>query len=171
MDMSILQPGDFVLFQGKAFISRGIRAFSNSKWSHVAMFIGNGYVIEATAAGVEKNKIEPLFTHADRVAVMRIRDLSVENMELMKDKAYSMIGDKYDIWQLLTFGIYFAFRRLGITWSFLIGDKAGAVVCSAFCGMCALVIPLKMAKSVKTLTPESFYQCADMWLVKEEELK
>jgi cell wall-associated NlpC family hydrolase len=171
MDTSLLQPGDIIFFQGKSFISRGIRTFSSSKWSHVALFLGNGYVIEATAAGVEKNLVAPLFAHASRVAVGRIPNLTVENMELMKDKAYSMIGDKYDVWQLLTFSLYFAFRKIGIIWPFLIGDKAGAVVCSALIAICCMVIPLKLGKTPKTSSPESIYSSGKIEIVLEEEIK
>lgn len=158
MDTKILQPGDFILFSGKSFISRGIKIFSGSKWSHIAIFIGNGYVIEATAAGVEKNLLAPLISKAAGIAVVRIPDLSVENMELMKDKAYSMLGEKYDVWQLLTMAPYFLLRKIGIIAPFLIGDKAGEVVCSALCAMCAMVIPIKFAKSIKTVTPDTIYK-------------
>jgi cell wall-associated NlpC family hydrolase len=157
MDTCTLQPGDIIFFQGTHFISRGIRAFTNSKWSHVALYVGNGYVIEATAAGVEKNKLDPLTKRASRIAVGRIPDLKVEDMTRMIDKAYSLIGEKYDVWQLLTFGIYFAFRKIGIIWPFLIGDKAGEVVCSALVATCAAVIPISFAKSIKLVSPETIY--------------
>ena len=171
MDIAFLRPGDIIFFQGKSFISRGIRTFSNSKWSHVALYVGDGYVIEATAAGVEKNALIPLLKHANRTAVGRIPGLTVENQHLMIDKAYSMIGEKYDVWQLLTFSLYFAFRKIGIIWPFLIGDKAGAVVCSALIAVCCMVIPLKFGKSPKTSSPESLYSSGKIEIILEEEIK
>src|SRR3990172_1847958 len=160
MDTSILQPCDFILFSGKSFISRGIKFFSKSKWSHIVIYVGGGsnYIIEATAAGVEKNELVPLLKHADAIAVVRIPGLTVENSELMKAKAYSMLGDKYDFWQLITFSAYFSLRKIGIICPWIIGDKAGEVVCSALCDICTMVIPLKFAKTVKQVSPQTIYE-------------
>ena len=173
MDTSILQPGDFIFFSGKSFVSRGIKMFTKSKWSHVAMYVGGGkgYIIEATAAGVEKNELEPLLRHTDAVAVARIPGLTVEDMERMKDKAYSMLGDKYDFWQLITFSLYFSFRKIGIIWPGFIGDNAGQVVCSALCAMCALVIPVKFAKSPKQVAPQTIYESDKVSIIFEQEFK
>ena len=160
IDTRILNPGDFILFSGKGFISRGICAFTNSRWSHIAIFTGDGYVIEATAAGVEKNLLAPLVIKADHVAIVRIPDLTVENMERMKDAAYAMlsVGLKYDFWQLFTLAPYFMLRKIGINAPWLIWDKSGAVSCSALCAQCASIIPLKFAKSIKLVAPETIYR-------------
>lgn len=171
MDTSILQPGDFILFSGKSFISRGIKFFSKSKWTHVAFFVGNGYIIEATAAGVEKNLLAPLIKKTEAIAVMRVPNLTVEQMELMKAKAYAMLGEKYDVWQLLTFSVYFTLRKIGIIWPLLIGDRAGEVVCSTFGAMLLMVIPLKLCKRIKQATPDTFYSSGSLNKVYEEEIK
>jgi hypothetical protein len=170
MDIGSLRPGDIIFFQGKSFISRGIRAFTDSKWSHVALYVGDGYIIEATAAGVEKNVLRPLIYRANRVAVGRIPNLTVDNQHRMIDKAYSMIGDKYDVWQLLTFSLYFAFRKIGIIWPFLIGDKAGEVVCSALVAICCMIIPLKFGKTLKAVSPETIYSSDKIEIISEEEI-
>lgn len=171
MDISLLQQGDVVFFQGKSFISRGIRSFTKSKWSHVALYVGDGYIIEATGAGVEKNALLPLLGHASRVAVGRRKGLTIVEWELMKTRAYSMIGDKYDVWQLLTFPIYFALRKIGIIWPAIIGDKGGEVVCSAFVAMCFATIPVKFAKYLKSVSPETIYSSDEIEIIFEEETK
>ena len=153
-----LYPCDIVLFAGKSFISRGIKLFSGSKWSHTALFLGSGYVIEATQAGVEKNLLAPLVKKADRIAVLRIFNLTVENTELMKAKAYSLLGDKYDFLNLVTLAPYFILRKLGINAPFLVGSKAGEVICSELVAQCAMAIPIKFAKNPKLVSPETIYR-------------
>lgn len=37
---SVIRPGDVVLVEGRSEMSRLIKLFSNSHWSHVAMYVG-----------------------------------------------------------------------------------------------------------------------------------
>jgi len=154
-----LHAGDFILFEGDAFISRGIQIFSGSKWSHAAIFLGDGYVMEATAAGVEKNLLAPLVKHAKSIAVMRIPDLTVEQMEEMKTAAYTLqtVGTKYDFANLITLAPYFMLRKIGINAPWLVWSRKGEVICSELCARCALVIPLKFAKNPKLVSPGVLY--------------
>lgn len=162
MSNKIFQPGelhegDFILFAGKVFISRGIEAISGSKWSHAAIYVGNDYVIEATETGVEKNLLTPLIKQAKHIAVMRIPNLSVDDMERMKAKAYAMLGDHYDFLNLLTLAPYYLLRKLGITCNFLVFSTPGSVICSELCAECAMVIPFLFAKLAKLVAPQTIY--------------
>ena len=159
LDLKTLQLGDILLFQGKSFISRGIMYFTKSKYSHAALYIGGGenYIIEATGAGVEKNLVAPLIAQADAFCVRRIPDLTVENAELMKDKAYSLIYSSYDTKQLLSLGVYYTLRKLGLNWDWLVSNNPQRITCSELVAVACLCIPLKFAAKVKDVTPETLY--------------
>ncbi len=173
MSSLILQPGDCILFSGKGFVSRGIMWFTSSKYSHVAMYVGGGegYVIEATAAGVEKNKLEPLINHSSGYCVRRIPGLTVEQAELMKDKAYGLIYDKYDFVQLLSLGLYYGMRKLGISCSWLVRNVPGKMICSELYAVCCLTIPLKFKSRTKLVTPETLHETDLMETILEVDCK
>ena len=159
MSDKIFEPGelhesDFVLFEGKSFISRGIELF-DGKYSHAAQFVGNGYVIEATQAGVEKNALAPLIKAAKSICVLRVPNLSVANAELMKAGAYSQltVGTKYDFANLISLAPYFVLRKLGINAPWLVWSKTGKVICSELCARDLRAICIKLAKSDKLVSP------------------
>lgn len=160
--MHIYQPGDCFLFSGDSFVSRGIKWFTNSEWSHVAMYVGGGegYVIEATAAGVEKNKLDSLTKHATKYCARRIPRLTVEQSENMKTAAYSMIAsqDPYDFIQLASLGLYFGIRKIfGKAPAWLVKNTKNSMICSELFAVCALTIPLKFAKQTKLVTPATLF--------------
>ena len=166
MSDKIFQPGelhdsDFILFQGKAFISRGIELF-DGKYSHAAQFVGNGYVIEATAAGVEKSLLAPLIKHADGICVLRVPNLTVENAELMKAGAYSQltVGTKYDFVNLVSLAPYFLLRKIGINAPWLVWSKTGRVICSELCARDLRAINIKLAKDDKLVSPGTMRSAA-----------
>jgi len=159
----MLQPGDCILFSGKSLISRGIRWFTDSKWNHAAIYVGGGgqFVIEATAAGVEKTALKELLK-CEAVCVRRIPDLKVEDAELMKDRAYGLIYDNYDYAQIASLGIYFLFRKIGIKIPWLVRNAKSEMICSELFAVCALVIPVRFERETKLVTPDSLYQTDKM---------
>ena len=173
MDTSILQPCDVILLSGKNFISRGIKFFTDSKYSHAALYVGGGegYVIEATAAGVEKNRLNDIIKKDSAYCVRRIPDLTVDQAEAMKAKAYSLIYEDYDVLQMLTLGVYFAFRKLGITWSALVSNAKNRMVCSELVAVACLCIPLKFRNKTKLVTPEDLHSTDKLVTILEAEVK
>lgn len=157
MDTKLLYPGDVILFSGTGFVSRGIKFFTNSEWSHAALYVGggDGYIIEATQAGVEKTKMADVMLHASKICVRRYRGLTLEQVELLKDKAYSLIYDRYDYAQLLSLGVYFAFRKVGLTWAALVRNLPGKMICSELVAVCYLTLPVKFKARTKLVTPET----------------
>ena len=149
-----LHDGDFIEFQGKAFISRGIELF-DGKYSHVAQFVGNGYVIEATQPGVEKNLLAPLIKAADGICVLRVPNLTVENAEILKAGAYSQltVGTKYDFLNLVSLAPYFLLRKIGINAPWLVWSNTGRVICSEMCARNLRAINIKLAKQDKLVSP------------------
>ena len=175
MDATKFQLGDVILFQGTAFISRGIEWFSKSKWSHAALYVGggNGYIIEATGAGVERNKLETSLHGCSSYCVRRMPNLTMEQAELIKDKAYSLIykKDKYDFIQLLTLGIYFTLRKIGITWAWLVDNMPNKMICSELVAVCYLTLPIKFKSKIKLVTPETLYSTGILTTIEELEIK
>lgn len=173
MDSTSLQAGDCILFSGKGFVSRGIKFFTDSKWTHAAIYVGGGegFVIEATAAGVEKNPLAPLLKKASAYCVRRIPDLTVEQAELMKEKAYGLIYEEYDFVQLVSLGIYYAFRKIGISCGWLVRNAPGKMICSELYAVCALCVPLKFKSKTKLVTPAMLYETRLMTTVEEFENK
>jgi len=155
-DLKILQPGDCILFKGKGFISRGIRWFTDSEWNHVVIYVGGGnnYIVEAVMDGVEKNEILPLLKKAEKFCVRRIPDLTVENSELMKAKAYSLMYEPYDKLQFAGLAIYNLLRKIGIKASFLVPNKRDSIICSELYAVCALTISIKFKKKISLVTPD-----------------
>lgn len=135
---------------------------------------GEGYVIEATEAGIEKNPLGPLLKKANAYCVRRIPKLTVEQAELMKEKAYSLLydqSDKYDFIQLLSLGLYYGFRKIGITCSWLVRNNPNKMICSELFAVCCLVIPLKFKSRIKLNTPASLYETPQMETVEHVETK
>lgn len=162
LDTKLLMPGDCILVSGKGFISRGIKWFTNSKYSHVALYIGGGegYVIEATAAGVEKNKFSSLLKGADGICIRRYPGLTIEQVELIKQKAYGLLYENYDFLQFLSMVPYFLLRKIGITWNALLFNKRTKMICSELFGVCyyaAGILFKSSMKKLKSLTPEDLY--------------
>ena len=56
--------------------SLGIRAFSASSVSHVALYVGEGQVAEATGAGVQVITLQQALAHSDKLFALRVPDLT-----------------------------------------------------------------------------------------------
>lgn len=150
-----IHPGDVIFFKGKSFISRGIRWFTKSEWNHVALAVDGTYIIEATAAGVERNKIELALKKCEKFMIRRIDSLTVAESELLKTKAYSLFYDNYDFLQLISMAPYFLFRRIGWNLPFLIFNSRGKMICSELVAVCYAAAGYKFSKRLKTETPDS----------------
>lgn len=159
--MKTIYPGDIIFFRGRSFISRGIRWFTNSKWNHVGMALDGTNLIEATAAGVEKNNLEELLKRSEKFCIRRVPDLTVEEVELMKDKAYALLYDEYDFLQFISMIPYFLLRKIGINCPFLLFNSRDKMICSELVSVLLWTIDIKIVKNMKSLkkiTPEDLYK-------------
>lgn len=173
MDTSILQPGDCILIGGASFISRGIKLFTGSKYSHCMMYVGggDGFVIEAIESGVEKTPLSKAIKGATDICARRIPGLTVEQVECMKDKAYSLIYEDYDYLQIAGLAVYQALKAIGIKWMALIPSNSTKMICSELYAVCAMTIPLKFKVRAKLVTPETLASTTDMKTIYEEKIK
>jgi hypothetical protein len=171
MEPGFIQPGDVILIGGKSWVSRGIKMFTNSPVSHVGIAVSGTHLIEATSAGVEKNKIEDVRKHADLFCVRRFPGLTVEQAELMKTKAYGgLLGQGYDFIQLVSLGLYFGLRKLGFTWHMLVPGNASRQICSELVANCFLTIPVKFRTRTKLVTPADLYSTGKLDTILEEKV-
>lgn len=156
----ICQTGDCILLRGESFISKSIRKFTNSEWSHVAIYVGGGKrkTIDASLGGVRVSTIDKLMQDASAICIRRIPNLTVEEAERMKDKAYSMVYQPYDVPQFLSLGLYFILSALGINANWIIANGRSRYICSEAYAVCALTIPLEFADSVKQVVPETLFK-------------
>jgi hypothetical protein len=173
MDTTSLQPGDVILFAGTSFVSRGIKYFTKSKWSHAAIYVGGGegFIVEATAAGVEKNKLEATLKHCSAWCVRRYPNLTVAQAEAMKTEAYGFLPYKYDFVQLLTLGVFFSLRKIGITWNSIVDSMPGRMICSELVAVCYQVIDVMFNKRTKMVTPDMLYTTGLLTTIQESEYK
>ncbi len=65
----------------------GIRAFSASSVSHVALYVGEGQVAEATGAGVQVITLQQALAHSDKLFALRVPDLTPDQATAMKSFA------------------------------------------------------------------------------------
>jgi hypothetical protein len=154
-----IHPGDILLFSGKGFISRGIRFFTKSKYSHTAIAVSGTECIEATSAGVEKSNIQSLVNKTEGFCVRRIESLTVKESEMIKEKAYQLLYEDYDFLQLISMAPYFLLRKIGITWNFLIFNSRTRMICSELVGVCLMYAGIIKVPNyyIKRYTPESWY--------------
>ncbi|MDR8378911.1 hypothetical protein FPK36_26525, partial [Acinetobacter baumannii] len=71
---SDLRSGDLLFSSSLGVTSLGIRAFSASSVSHVALYVGEGQVAEATGAGVQVITLQQALAHSDKLFALRVPD-------------------------------------------------------------------------------------------------
>ncbi len=81
---SDLRSGDLLFSSSLGVTSLGIRAFSASSVSHVALYVGEGQVAEATGAGVQVISLQQALAHSDKLFALRVPDLTPDQATAMK---------------------------------------------------------------------------------------
>jgi uncharacterized protein YycO len=105
--------GDIVLVEGTGVtgnaiqlgqtISTNAAMRAGSQWSHAAVYVGNGDVVDATlAAGIQSRSVWN-YCQSRAVTIRRITDPSIPSMDIAEiaTKARSHIGQPYSIMQPL----------------------------------------------------------------------
>ncbi|MES9681751.1 hypothetical protein ABWK22_02300 [Gottfriedia acidiceleris] len=103
-----MRVGDIIVVSGKSWISKMIQKVVGSKWTHVALYVGGGYVLEIdwnTKASVTKD-IYPI-SGLDYIVLRNKTELTKEQRDSIISSAikYHQKGTKYD-W-LLLIGLFF----------------------------------------------------------------
>lgn len=168
-----LEIADCVLLSGEGVSSRGIEWFTDSKYSHAAIYVGDGKVIESTKAGVEKNKLHTLLKRADEYCIRRIPNLSLSQKRLIKNKAYSLLYTDYDTLQLISYIPYFILRKIGVDLPWLIFNKKSKMICSELYVVCVMAGGVKLCSdnNIKKITPATLYRTNKMITIIEEKIE
>jgi len=92
---------EILLYCGIGTISKLIRWQTRSKWSHAAMLLDDGSVIEAWVGGVKKSpSISTLHNPGTRVDVF---DFKLSDKEKCLSYLYSKVGARYDYRSIFRF--------------------------------------------------------------------
>jgi uncharacterized protein YycO len=106
-----LRPGDILLTHAPSLRATGIQLLTFAPISHVAVYIGNGEIVEAVMPSVRTRTIDEVLKEETVVVVLRHPELSAEQAELLTQYALGKSGT--------------GFSLLGITmqFPFIIGRK------------------------------------------------
>lgn len=91
-----LQAADILLSTGAGGISTVIRAGTVSRFSHAALFIGGGQIIESIGSGVTRQSLQDAISDDTLVSVYRRIRMSAEQAQAVVRYARQQIGKSYD---------------------------------------------------------------------------
>lgn len=104
LDTSILQPCDIIFTRQKKLVSKTIRYFTDSDYSHALTCLSSSSVIEATVKGrvFSENPERLIFNKKEECKVLRLKtELSLENKQKIIYFLRSQIGTMYSIKEAL----------------------------------------------------------------------
>ena len=107
-----LRPGDLLFSSSIGMTSLGIRAFSTSSVSHVALYIGDNQVAEATGAGVQIVPLQQAMQHSDKLFALRAPDLTPQQAAGIKNFAYKNRGSGYNYRGIIEFVPFMVTKQL-----------------------------------------------------------
>jgi hypothetical protein len=96
VDQDDLQAGDLLFSSSVGLKSLGIRLFSASSVSHVAVYIGQGQVAEAVGDGVQIVSLEDARAHSDKLFALRMPDLTADQTAKIRQFAQQKAGSQYN---------------------------------------------------------------------------
>jgi cell wall-associated NlpC family hydrolase len=91
-----MQAADIIVSTGSGLVSTVIRTGSASRFSHAALYIGKGDVIEAINKGVVQQKLELALNNDTLAVVYRRKNLSATQARLVIRYASRQVGKSYD---------------------------------------------------------------------------
>ena len=109
---SDLRSGDLLFSSSLGVTSLGIRAFSASSVSHVALYVGEGQVAEATGAGVQVITLQQALAHSDKLFALRVPDLTPDQATAMKSFAWQVKDSGYNYRGIIQFIPYMVTKPL-----------------------------------------------------------
>ncbi|WP_281084136.1 YaeF family permuted papain-like enzyme [Klebsiella quasivariicola] len=109
---SDLRSGDLLFSSSLGVTSLGIRAFSASSVSHVALYLGDGQIAEATGAGVQIISVQQALAHSDKLFALRVPDLTPDQVMAMKNFARQVKDSGYNYRGIMQFIPYMVTKPL-----------------------------------------------------------
>jgi hypothetical protein len=105
VDPATLRAGDILVSTENGATSARIRDVTFSAYSHAALYVGDGKIIDATSAGVQQRDLSALTKPALRVGVIRVSDLSAQQSEVVVKAASRLVGKSYNYFGLIFGGV------------------------------------------------------------------
>ncbi len=141
-----MQPADIIVSTGSGAVSTVIRTGSLSPYSHAALYIGNGEVIEAIGEGVVRQSLATALSDDTLAVVYRRIGLSAAQAGLVIRYAAAQVGKSYDY--------------AGVAGAS--GHTTGGRI------MRMISIPLSVVQDIgealNTISPESSFFCSELVL-------
>lgn len=100
---SELEAGDLLFSSSIGITSLGIRAFSTSSVSHVAIYLGDHEVAEATGAGIQIVSLNQAMQHSDKLFALRVPDLTAQQAADIRAFAYKKQNSSYNYLGIIEF--------------------------------------------------------------------
>lgn len=91
-----LKPGDIILRCTDSLGSQAIELAHWSRYSHVALYIGNGQIIDAMPSGVHTRSLADLLSDSSRASVLRVPDLTASQAQAVIRAAAAKEGSAYN---------------------------------------------------------------------------
>ena len=97
-----LEIGDIGLSLNKESVaSKLIAKVTDSDWSHVFMYIGNGNIIESTIGGVQITPLEKYLKENYNLVFLRLKGYSATERVLFAQSVLKYVGKRYGWFQIL----------------------------------------------------------------------
>lgn len=114
LELGVLQPGDILLMMGEGPLSDLIAWASDGRYSHAAIVVGGGELIEASLGGVRRYALHERVldqAHFHYIDVFRMPGLSdASDQDRVREHAQTLLGAPYPVDQLALFGVIMAVR-------------------------------------------------------------
>ncbi|MDB5084083.1 MAG: hypothetical protein JWN30_969 [Bacilli bacterium] len=149
-----LQVGDLLFVRGNLKFSSLIKRFTKSDYSHVAVYVGNGAVVEALLLG--KVRYTALSKYKSDYDVYRYkRQLTAEQQFSIVHYLHAHIGTSYDYFDLLVLMILFLFNvRLQLK------QSSRRMLCSELARNCYRAGRISMPRG--HVSPEDLAKCPQL---------
>jgi hypothetical protein len=123
LEVSKLKPGDIIISTESAAESWAIRKLTSSAYSHAALYIGKGQIIDATAKRVKVRPLAELMRDASRVGVIRVKNLTDAQQKATLKSAAAKVGRPYNYVALGLNGIAKLFGYVTMPWVSVVADS------------------------------------------------
>jgi hypothetical protein len=130
---------DLLFFHGHTLLNKAIQSLTDSKYNHVAIYIGNGLVLHAVGNGLIVQKISEAIDESDKfVDVYRYHNtsdwltLDQINSLIVTTSAYAQNKERYAVEALLILGILSQLRKDSNYASRRLLDDAFSILNNAF---------------------------------------
>lgn len=158
----IIEKGDLILLKNDSILSRIIKFFSKSEYSHVAVYLEDGFVIESDWGGVQISHLRKY--KSVEYDVYYHAKMDKDKAEMLTQWMLGQVGSRYDYGGI--FGILL--NKLGLTKKNHWDDKASYWCCELVADA-YLNVGLKVCAREETwlVSPGDLANCKEFILLEE----